>query len=179
MASDKTYRVLTAVGSDRPGLVSEVSKMLHARGVNLEDSRMAVLGGEFALMLLISGDDSALNLAETDVGELAQRLELKVLVKPTSASRASGETLAYRLQVTGLDHPGIVDTISSLLAAEQINVAAMDTRVLHAPHTGTPTFQLQADLEIPGTVQLRRLREALAHACEEDNLDFVLEARLG
>jgi glycine cleavage system transcriptional repressor len=178
MTTAKTYRVLTAVGSDRPGLVSEVSKMLHGLGLNIEDSRMAILGGEFALMLLVAGEEARLAEAERRATELAARLGLKLLFKATAGGRAQSQALAYRLQVTGLDHPGIVDAISSLLAEQAVNVAAMDTRLVHAPLTGTPTFQLRADLEVPGTVQLRRLREALGRCCEDDNLDFVLEARI-
>ena len=178
MTTSKNYRVLTAVGSDRPGLVSEVAKMLHGLGLNIEDSRMAVLGGEFALMLLVGGDEDKLVEAEGQAGELARRLDLKLLFKATQGSRQGTEALAYRLQVSGFDRPGIVDIISTLLAAQAINVAALDTKLANAPLTGTPTFQLRADLEVPGTVQLKRLREALAHTCEEDNLDFVLEARL-
>ena len=47
--TNKSYLVLTALGPDRPGLVNEISAMVLAAGANLEDSRMAILGGEFAL----------------------------------------------------------------------------------------------------------------------------------
>ncbi len=64
--SNKSYLVLTAVGPDRPGLVSEISSMVLSAGANLEDSRMAILGGEFALLVLVSGDEKA-------TGEVAAR----------------------------------------------------------------------------------------------------------
>ncbi len=51
--ANKSYLVLTAVGPDRPGLVSEISSLVLAAGANLEDSRMAILGGEFALLVLV------------------------------------------------------------------------------------------------------------------------------
>ena len=37
-----SYIVLTAVGTDRPGLVDEISSFLATRKINIEDSRMAV-----------------------------------------------------------------------------------------------------------------------------------------
>ena len=41
--------VITALGADRPGIVNELSEALYARQLNIEDSRMSVLGGEFAI----------------------------------------------------------------------------------------------------------------------------------
>src|SRR3954467_5650695 len=66
--ANKSYLVLTAVGADRPGLVSEISSLVLAAGANLEDSRMAIPHGEFALLLLVSGDEPAMR-----GGELAAR----------------------------------------------------------------------------------------------------------
>ena len=39
---------VTAVGADRPGIVAAVSRALYDVGGNIEDSRMAILGGHFA-----------------------------------------------------------------------------------------------------------------------------------
>jgi glycine cleavage system transcriptional repressor len=44
--------VLTAIGADRPGLVEEVSEFVLARGGSIEDSRMANLQGQFAIITL-------------------------------------------------------------------------------------------------------------------------------
>ena len=56
------YIVLTAIGPDRPGLVDEISSFLAARKINIEDSRMAVLGGEFAIIMLASGETGTVDL---------------------------------------------------------------------------------------------------------------------
>ncbi|MBZ0186776.1 MAG: hypothetical protein K8F91_11050, partial [Candidatus Obscuribacterales bacterium] len=40
--------LVTAVGEDRPGIVARVTEVLSGHGANLEASRMAILGGEFA-----------------------------------------------------------------------------------------------------------------------------------
>ena len=39
--------------------MSEIASAIHTAGANLEDSRMAILGGEFALLLLLSGSEAA------------------------------------------------------------------------------------------------------------------------
>ena len=42
--------VITALGDDRPGIVDELSNALFRHNLNIEDSRMSVLGGEFAVL---------------------------------------------------------------------------------------------------------------------------------
>jgi glycine cleavage system transcriptional repressor len=55
--------VLTAVGPDRIGLVEEISAFIVRLQCNIEDSKMAVFCGEFAVILLVSGStDNLLQL---------------------------------------------------------------------------------------------------------------------
>src|SRR4051794_4672151 len=46
--------VLTLTGPDRIGIVERVTRLLLDRGGNVETSRMARLGGEFAILSLVS-----------------------------------------------------------------------------------------------------------------------------
>ena len=41
--------VLSALGEDRPGIIDELSRCVLDSGCSILDSRMAVLGGDFAL----------------------------------------------------------------------------------------------------------------------------------
>src|SRR4051812_49909019 len=49
---------LTAIGRDRPGIVARIAKVLLEHGLNIEDSQMRILGGRFAMMLLLRGNAS-------------------------------------------------------------------------------------------------------------------------
>ncbi len=42
--------VISTIGRDRPGIVNELSETVFGLGVSIEDSRMTVLGGEFAVV---------------------------------------------------------------------------------------------------------------------------------
>jgi len=50
--ADKDHLILTAVGPDQVGLIEKVSQFIARHGCNIEDSKMAVFCGEFALILL-------------------------------------------------------------------------------------------------------------------------------
>jgi glycine cleavage system transcriptional repressor len=46
--------IITAIGSDRPGIVSELSGIITTHGGNVEESRMSRLGSDFAIIMLVS-----------------------------------------------------------------------------------------------------------------------------
>lgn len=168
--------VLTAVGADRPGLVNEISSVVHRAGANLEDAKMAVLGGEFALLMLITGDPPSLESVEKNTPEFENRLGLKIVTKRTIRGRPRAGYLPYALKVTGFDRPGIVHQVSELLARLSINVRVLESRVSFAPLSGTPMFILEAQLQVPDSATLKELRKTLEVTCSEVDLDFTLEA---
>ncbi|HEY3666983.1 MAG TPA: ACT domain-containing protein [Polyangiaceae bacterium] len=173
--TNKSYLVLTALGPDRPGLVNEISAMVLAAGANLEDSRMAILGGEFALLILLSGEAKAIATVEARAADLGPRLGLQLLSKPTSSPQAAQDFLPYRIRVTGVDRPGIVQGVASVLAGRGVNVARLESRLAYAPESGTPMFILEAALQIPSALALADLRRELASACDQENWEFALE----
>jgi glycine cleavage system transcriptional repressor len=174
MSRAESHLVLTAVGPDRPGIVNAISAVLHAAGANLEDSRMAILGGEFALLVLVSGTEAAVARVERDAPRLEAELGLKVISKRTQRV-APRNFLPYAVRVSGVDRPGIVRVVTDLFARRAINVATLDSRVSYAPDSGTPLFVLEAALEVPSEVALSELRREVAALSDEENLDVTLE----
>jgi glycine cleavage system transcriptional repressor len=168
--------VLTAIGTDRPGLVNSITLPLHQAGANVEDARMTILGGEFALLMLVTGTQAVLDAVEETVARLERELKLSVVTRRTKRGSV-GQYLSYRLQVTGFDRPGIVHAVSALLAQHQVNVASLDTRLSYAPHSGTPMFVLQAELQVPSQAVLREVRRGLDKLSLAEDLDHALEAR--
>lgn len=50
----KKYLLLTAIGEDRPGIVERITRRIVNYAGNIEESRTARLGGEFAAFFLVS-----------------------------------------------------------------------------------------------------------------------------
>jgi glycine cleavage system transcriptional repressor len=123
---------VTAVGADRPGIASAVAKILFEHGGNIEDSRMAILGGHFAMMLIVDlPADPAPAALELALGPVAAALDLIVAVRPVdeaSAEGAGGTT--YVVTVYGADKPGIVYRVTETLASHRVNVTDLATRVV-------------------------------------------------
>jgi glycine cleavage system transcriptional repressor len=75
-----------------------------------------------------------------------------------------------------MDHPGIVYQISAALSALGINIESMETKTYAAPVSGTPIFQLEADIAIPVRTNINQLRARFAEIQREENIDIDLTA---
>jgi glycine cleavage system transcriptional repressor len=170
----RCHAVLTAIGKDKPGLVDVVSHHILTCGCNIEDSRMAILGGEFAMLILVAGDQTSVERLVQNTGETIRKAGLSVQAHFTvgPGESATSGTIPYRLEAYSLDHPGIVQRISHFLAERQINIRALDTRLSHAPHTGQPLFSLHATLDVPVKENLSELRRGLETIGGEENIDI-------
>jgi glycine cleavage system transcriptional repressor len=135
---------------------------------------MAILGGEFALLVLVSGSEASVARVESESHGLERELGLKLLLKRTQAETPR-DFLPYAIRVSGVDRPGIVRCVTDLFARRGINVASLESRVTFAPLSGTPLFALEADLEVPSAVALSELRREITTLSDEENLDVQLE----
>ena len=174
----KSYIVLTAIGPDQPGLVDEISAFLASRNANIEDSRMAVLGGEFAVILLASGDKVLFEKLGSQLIELEKSTGLSMQIKPTVApgERPVKPSLPHRLTATSMDHPGIVHEITKLLHSHSINIESLDTHVANAPLSGAPIFNMRCMISVPVEVKISALRRELEQLGDRLNVDIALDA---
>jgi glycine cleavage system transcriptional repressor len=161
----KHWFILSAIGRDRPGLVAELAQLVFDCDVNLEDSRMTILGTDFAVILLCSA-------SATDAGDRlavgAKRLErehgLTILIRHLEGrSRppvpAPGTEL-FRVRAAGEDKAGIVAGLCRTLAERSVNIADLASHSRPGPG-GSPHYELSILVEIPKTLDLAELRSAL------------------
>ena len=170
--------IITAVGRDRPGIVDQISGVIFREGCNLEDSRMSILGGHFALILFATGPTAAIESVSGSLPTFAAEAGLSVRVHPTAVDEDGGtsEALLYRITAVSMDHPGIVHKVSNLLAQHGVNVASLETRVTHAPTTGTPVFSLSIDAQVPAKIPVAEIRDLLGRVADDENLDLDIRA---
>ncbi|MBI2570791.1 MAG: glycine cleavage system protein R [Candidatus Schekmanbacteria bacterium] len=173
--------LITLVSPDRAGLVERITKVILDCGGNLEQSRMARLGGDFAGILLVSIDESALSRLMTACEQLDEE-GLRLFSRTTDAAAATGRFAGFvphEIVVTGADHEGIVHAIAAFLAHEGANVEELSASVSNAPLTGAPLFAMRALVAIPPSVGGRRLREALERLADELAVDVDIKLHAG
>lgn len=142
--------VFTLTGPDRIGIVEEVTKVLFELGGNVETSSMARLGGEFAIIMLITMPsekyakiNSALEYL-TSKGYKATTSQTKQVY-----SEINPGWVSYQIEVQGADHEGIIHKIAQGISQRGINIESMETRTTRAPVSGSLLFTMTAVLAVP------------------------------
>lgn len=167
--------VLSAIGTDRPGVVKDICKAVLECGGNIEESRMVSLGAEFAVLLLISGNWHTLTKLEKAFDGLTGSDSLTISLKKTASRNDQEDCIPYGLDVVCLDQPGVVFHLAEFFATRNIEISDVATRRYAAAHTGAPMFSVQMTASIPGTAPISQLRDDFMDLCEQLNLDSILE----
>lgn len=172
--------VLTLSGSDRVGLVEHVTETILKFHGNVESSKMAHLGGEFAILMLISAPEES---ADTLVSHLTALEEEGFQVslqqtRPDKRGKRQG-WIPFKVTVEGADHEGIVYHVTHQFVEFGINIETMDTRIVMAPMSGTPLFSMEAIVVAPPESAVNVWKDKLHQIGTEHNVNIDVTAYKG
>jgi len=172
--------VFTLTGPDRIGIVESVTKMFLDHGGNVESSRMARLGGEFAILMLVSLPEERSAGLERDIEALVAR-GYKVTTSRTEQKDAGMHSgwLPFKIEVEGADHEGIIHEVARYLSERGINIESMETGVGYAPVSATPLFTMTAIVAVPPGLAGGDWEAALQNTGELLNVDIRVSALPG
>jgi glycine cleavage system transcriptional repressor len=165
--------VLTLTGPDQVGIVENVTRRLLARGGNVETSRMARLGGEFAILMLFSLPADRLADLDGDLEQLtAQGYKVTTSQVGETPAEAHPGWLPYRIEVHGADHEGIINEVARYLSQHGINIESMDSETNPAPITGVPLFTMTAHVVAPPRLSGQGWEARLVEIGHQMNLEI-------
>ena len=163
---------VSGIGGDRPGIVAGITAGLLGINANVEDSRMTILGGHFAVMLIVSAPDECDREAvEAALAGARDELELEALTVSEVHAAAARPAADHVITVYGSDHPGIVHALSAELAAAGINITDLQTRV--AGSAAAPIYVMMLEVELAGT-DASKLRERLENVAASAAVEVEL-----
>ncbi|MEO6867882.1 MAG: ACT domain-containing protein [Gaiellales bacterium] len=157
------------MGTDQPGIVAAVGEALLERGATIDDSSMTILGGHFAMLLVVNADveRDALQAALADVSE---KYQLNLDVRPAARHAFSNEDRDdYVVAAYGPDKPGLVSTISRVLADAHANITDFGSRL-----GADNTFAMWFNVSLADSTNIDELTEMLAGAGRDLQLDVRL-----
>jgi glycine cleavage system transcriptional repressor len=134
------YLVLTAMGADRTGSVSELTKLASECGCNIIDSRMAIFGLEFTLIMLLNGSGKAINQIESKLPQIAHQLELITMMKRTSEYKERDFTHHYQVDYVGIDQPGVLKAVTAFFANRNIDISSLKSDIDHSSNQTNATI---------------------------------------
>jgi glycine cleavage system regulatory protein len=119
-------------------------------------------------------------VADARVEELIRaigRLEtdgLRVVIHEERGIVAAPSGMLATMELVGQDRPGILRSVSSVLAAHGVNVEELASECVSAPMGGGTLFQARATVLVPAGVKLGAVRADL----ERIAADLMVELRL-
>jgi len=169
----KAYMILFSVGKDRPGIVDDISLFLFERSANIEDSRMAVMGGCFSIMILFTCSPERVAAIRADLESLG-KLGLKATLHEAEdpATTPVRPALPLNIEVLAMDHPGIVQKVVRILRDHNINIQSLNTEIKRAPLSGADLFNLSLQAAVPVGKPITEVKEQLTALAAELNLDL-------
>jgi glycine cleavage system transcriptional repressor len=165
---------LSAIGRDRPGIVAAVSGALLEHGANIEDSRMAILGGHFTIMLIVSTpEDADADALRADLERTRAEIGLGALTLEEVAPEhgAARPEPTHVVTVYGADHPGIVHSVASTLAAAGANVVDVATHLVEEEGEQS-LYVMMMEVDLPASVEPERLEAQLRVTADREQLDL-------
>ncbi|HVF09597.1 MAG TPA: ACT domain-containing protein [Abditibacteriaceae bacterium] len=166
--------IITAVGADRPGMTHALADVLARTGCNIEDTSMTRLCGEFSMILVVEPPP---DLTVAELGRQLAPLEashgLFINCKEFAEAAlpaAAPDAPRCILSVYGTDQRGLVARITGVLAAHNVNITDLQTRVAS---DGT-VYVMVIELELPPGLSLETLQAALDAAAQEMRVQVSL-----
>ncbi|WP_334223774.1 glycine cleavage system protein R [Thiosocius teredinicola] len=161
----ENWYMLTLIGEDKPGIVAAITRALYELGVNLGETSMIRLGGNFTVMMMVTG-----GLSENELrGQLKPVLEAQGMCLHVDPIKAHlHEHLLPNVQVTvsGADRAGIVSQVTAALSACGLNILDLESDVAGTKDKPVYIMQIAAIAEVP----VETVEEALA-PLRDDGVD--------
>jgi glycine cleavage system transcriptional repressor len=151
-----------------------VAEALYAAKANIEDSRMSILGGHFAMMLVVSLEDAEAEGLVASLESVRASMDLAhATAQPIEDASGDPRPIStHVLTVYGADHPGIVAAVCHALAAREVNIDDLATRVVGAE--SDPVYTLICEVTLPGELDPDLLEEDLLRVSNEQGVDVSL-----
>jgi methionyl-tRNA formyltransferase len=168
--------VVTAIGSDRPGIVRQLSERAQGFGANWAGSRMTNLAGQFAGMVHFEVPAENADRLATALQGL-ESAGLRIVIEKTAAPQVPADRRLIALELVGADRPGIVRDLSRRLAERGVSIEDLHTEIVDGENGAAHQFKVKALLVVPKSLGNDALRSDLAALANEMTVDIALDER--
>nr|WP_320049708.1 ACT domain-containing protein [uncultured Desulfuromonas sp.] len=164
---------LTIIGRDRPGIVSSTAEILYQLGCNIADSSNNILGGQFAMILIISHptitDRDEIATAFTQLEEQGLSVFVRTL-KPGGEQRPELPGELCMISVYGSDKPGIVYQVTKVLSENNINIIDLNTKLIGSSER--PVYVMMCETVLPEEMTTDDIRDMMSELKKQLSVDI-------
>jgi len=175
------FMLITVSGNDRPGIVRDVAAAMTHLDINIEDSSMTALRGEFTIMMIVrlpagmgmSTIKAALAELEQNTGLIAQSRPLESEQMATPAADPN-----CVVTVSGGDRPGIVQAVTETIADLGGSVVDLSTNTMTRTDESTKLYMMALEITIDDIPALKRGLQQVAQSLAVDIETIGMEEEL-
>jgi len=170
-----SYLLVTATASQPRSPLVPLTKRVTDSGCNLVEARLATLGQEITVSVLISGTWDAIAKFETTAARLEREEGLQLAVTRTTARNHEAPTLPYMVEVVAADRAGVLYELADFFSGHGISVEQLNSSRYRAMQTGAEMFSAQITIGIPVKTHIAGLRDEFLELCDSLNLDAIMD----
>ena len=164
---------VTVIGKDRPGIVADATEILYRLGCNVEDSSCTMLGGDFAMILIVSHERPFVKSRLADEFRAFHDLGLSANIRSLHEDEVcytapQGELCL--VSVYGSDQPGIVCRVTRALADRGVNITDLNTRLIGSKEE--PVYVMMMEAARPAGVTIAEMEELLEKLKKELHVEI-------
>jgi methionyl-tRNA formyltransferase len=171
-----TSLVVTLMGPDRPGIVSQLADRAQRFGANWASSQLGNHAGEFAGVVHFEVPRENAEPLAAALRALEASSGLRLVVVESNGSAASAGLRGIDVELVGEDRAGIVSSLTRMLAESGVSVENMHTALMGDP-AGKRSFKVNAHLLVSKALASEELRRRLEALAAEMTLDIALGER--
>jgi len=169
---------VTIISKDRPGIVADITEVLFRLGCNIEDSSCTMLGGDFAMILIVSHEKPFSKSRLSDEFRILQDrtglvVHLRTLHEDEIAPVKDAGELCL-ISVYGSDQPGIVYLVTKALAEIRVNITDLNTRLIGTKEE--PVYVLMLEAILPAGTTVESTSQMLESLRAELNVEIGVRA---
>lgn len=173
------HLVITAMGTDRPGICNQVVHLVTQAGCNIIDSRIAMFGNEFTLIMLLSGSSNGIARVETTLPLLGQDQDLITIMKRTSPHNPLSNCYTLEVFIESDDRVGLTEQFTQFFADKQIGLSMLSAQTIDKSlvQLEKDQFHIAITASVNSECNLMQLQEDFNDLCTklsvQGSLNFI------
>lgn len=154
----KQQLIVTILGANNVGILSEIANSVSETGCNILDSRQAIYGEDFSLTMIMEGSQAEITKAEIKMPQTCQRLDLLSMMKRTKRHCKQDLEHLIDVQVKGDDTPGVIHKVSALLANFDAAISALRQNTFTDQDAQKEKMKIKCVASVPATADMNQLQ---------------------
>jgi glycine cleavage system transcriptional repressor len=168
---------LTVIGRDRPGIIAQVTEILYRLGCNIADSSCTLLGGQYAMIMIVSHptiaskEEMAAHFAPLEQVKLSAFVR-KIDEESFRCVGIGGEICM--ISVYGADRPGIVYRVTRELAERKVNITDLNSKLVGSE--ARPVYVMMLEAVLPEGVEEEEIKRVMKELQGELKVDITVRS---